>query len=87
MKIRENYDVIIEKHPYAESLKEKLIAECRGPGKKPNDWHTNIVGTKIAVDEFPDAPSKIIRNWVVSILTNTYPSVNMEKIWYVVCII
>ena len=72
MKIRENLEILIEKHPYAVSLNEKLIIESEGAGGDSNSYYTNIVGNKLATSIDSDAPSKKIRDWVLSLIMNRY---------------
>tara|TARA_B100001250_G_scaffold52103_1_gene40675 strand:+ start:461 stop:973 length:513 start_codon:yes stop_codon:yes gene_type:complete len=68
IKIRENYDLIIAKHPFADGLKDKLIEES---GTYPlNGSYTNIVGEKYPCHNVEYSPSNIIRDWIISLIRN-----------------
>ena len=84
MKIREDLIVNSELHPYADSLKEKLMTEAfdiESSGFE-NAKFTNIVGTKLTVDNSSNAPSKIIGNWVTNIMRNAYFNADVQKMSY-----
>ena len=84
MKIREDLIVNSEQHPYADSLKEKLMTEAfdiESSGFE-NAKFTNIVGTKLTVDNSLNAPSKIIGNWVTNIMRNAYFNADVQKMSY-----
>ena len=68
MKIRENHHIILEKHPYAEFLNKDLMAESQLHDNEINSNYTNLVGKKISTSKSNDAPSKLIGQWIVTIL-------------------
>ena len=49
MRIKENCHIIVDHHPYADSLKEKLRSEVElhGNHHPNNTYYTNIVGKKL----------------------------------------
>ena len=84
MMVRDDLEVLSHKHLYADSLKEKLMTEAFGVESSgyENTKFTNIVGTKLMVDTSPDAPSKIIRDWVVNTIRNKYFYANVQRMGY-----
>ncbi len=88
MKLREKFNIIIEKHPFADSLKDNLIEEFNAvsytvsvTGYK-NDNFSNIVGNKLPVDANDKASSKIVKDWVDNIVRVNYHRRDSEKVSY-----
>ena len=79
MKIRQELDIIIEKHPHSKSLNKKLLLECKNCPEN-NSYYTNIKGTKLFVKDSPNCT--LVLNWVVNILKNKLHSSNSEPIEY-----
>ena len=79
MKIRQELDIIIEKHPHHESLNKKLLLECEKCPQN-NSHYTNIKGTKLFVEDSPTCT--VVANWVESILKNKLQGSNSEPIEY-----
>ena len=95
MKLQEKINIIIEKHPFADSLNDKLIEEfnavvstgyMRGFVDKDlrynNIKFTNIIGNKVPVLENNDASSKIVGDWVDNIVRVNYHRRDAEKVSY-----
>ena len=79
MKIKQELDIIIEKHPHSKSLNKKLLLECKNCPEN-NSNYTNIKGTKLFVKDSPNCT--LVLNWVVNILKNKLHSSNSEPIEY-----
>ena len=79
MKIRQELDIIIEKHPHHQSLNKKLLLECEKCPQN-NSHYTNIKGTKLFVEDSPTCT--VVANWVESILKNKLQGSNSEPIEY-----
>ena len=79
MKIKQELDIIIEKHPHSKSLNKKLLLECENCPEN-NTLFTNIKGTKLFVKDSPNCT--LVLNWVVNILKNKLHSSNSEPIEY-----
>ena len=78
MKIRENCEVIVEKHPYSESLNKKLMGDIKdfyfySPEDTRN--YTNVIATQHNVKSEDKTKSmQLIENWVSSLLDRAYLS-------------
>ena len=82
MRIKENCNIIVSHHPYADSLKDKLLKEAEIHGDLGgNRYYTNIIGKKLEVapPQFEDAPSKKIRDWAEGLVRDEYHYPNSEK--------
>ena len=79
MKIKQELDIIIDKHPHYESLNKKLILECEKCPKN-NSYYSNIKGTKLFVDDSPICT--LVLDWVVNILKNKLHGHNSVSIEY-----
>ena len=72
MEIRENCEVIVEKHPYSESLNKKLMGDIKdfyfySPEDTRN--YTNVIATQHHVESEDKTKSmQLIENWVSSLL-------------------
>tara|TARA_Y100001970_G_C14138135_1_gene805533 strand:- start:369 stop:911 length:543 start_codon:yes stop_codon:yes gene_type:complete len=72
MNIRENYEVIIEKHPHSEALNKKLMGDIKDfyfYSPEDNGKYTNVKATQYNVH--PDEKTNsmyLIENWVKSLL-------------------
>ena len=84
MRIKEECNVIVGHHPYADSLKGKLIEESLIHGREgANKFYTNIVGKKLEVDRLSHtAPSRKIKDWVEGLVRAQYHYPNSEKTTY-----
>ena len=79
MKIKQELDIIIEKHPQFKSLNKKLLLECENCPQN-NTLFTNIKGTKLFVKDSPKCT--LVLNWVVNILKIKLHGSNSEPIEY-----
>ena len=72
MNIRENYEVIIEKHPHSESLNKKLMGDIKDfyfYSPEQNGKYTNVRATQYNVKSDEKTKSMyLIENWVKSLL-------------------
>ena len=70
MNVKESHELIIEMHPYADSLNKKLIREADKVALKgyKNPYFTNLGGTKLPLSEDNDAPSKLVHSWVTELI-------------------
>ena len=70
MNVKESHELIIEMHPYADSLNKKLIREADKVALKgyKNPYFTNLGGTKLPLSEDNDAPSKLVQSWVTELI-------------------
>jgi hypothetical protein len=84
MRIKENCHIIVDHHPYADSLKEKLRSEVElhGNHHPNNTYYTNIVGKKLEISPYADAPSGKISKWAESLVRECYHYPNSEKTAY-----
>ena len=75
MKVRENLEIIIATHAFAESLNKRLLEDVKKLEVYKNPLHkTNIYAQKYAVK--PDevtASIRTIKDWVASLLVIEYP--------------
>ena len=72
IKVRDKSNVLIEYHPHAESLNEKLITES-STWKCPNRFYTNIHGEKWSTNNKDKSnPSQLVFEWVKSLLRDFY---------------
>tara|TARA_B100001173_G_C15730514_1_gene438365 strand:+ start:79 stop:615 length:537 start_codon:yes stop_codon:yes gene_type:complete len=78
MKIRENCEVIVEKHPHSESLNKKLMEDIKDSyfySPEDNINHTNVIATQHNVKSEDKTKSmQLIENWVSSLLDRAYLS-------------
>ena len=85
MKIREELDIIIEKHPHAESLNKKLIEEHKRSENNVGNYYTNVIGKKtFASDRSSSSPVRLVEKWAEDILRGIYtnPTIKNEKVTY-----
>ena len=83
MKIKDYCNVIIDYHPYADSLKKKLIEESVTSGGENNQHYTNIVGKKLNVDEISkSASSRVVKEWVENLIRHKYHFSDIQKVSY-----
>ena len=77
MRVREYLDVIIDKHPYAESLNKKLLKDAENLSfysKEENTYYTNLYGYKCSIkDDELTSNMRLIVDWVESLLVNKWP--------------
>ena len=84
MKIRENLDILIDIHPQLESLNKKLVIEADGLLNDNIDgaYYSNIKGKKKTLSPDKNSPSRLVLDWVKSLVRNRYHHPNQEKIEY-----
>ena len=83
MKIREELDIIIEKHPHAESLNKKLIEEHKRSENNVGNYYTNVIGKKtFASDRSSSSPVRLVEKWAEDILRGIYtnPTIKNERL-------
>ena len=72
MKVRENHNVIIERHPYAESLNKKLLVEVKKLkfySKQESPHYTNLSGFKCPIPSSEVTVNmRLIVDWVENLL-------------------
>ena len=78
MEIRENYEIIVEKHPYSESLNKKLMEDIKDfyfYSPEENGLPTNVIATQHNVKSEEKTKSiQLIENWVSSLLERSNSS-------------
>ena len=78
MEIRENYEIIVEKHPYSESLNKKLMGDIKDfyfYSPEENGLPTNVIATQHNVKSEEKTKSiQLIENWVSSLLERSNSS-------------
>ena len=78
MNIRENYEVIIGKHPHSESLNKKLMGDIKDfyfYSPEENGLPTNVIATQHNVKSEEKTKSiQLIENWVSSLLERSNSS-------------
>ena len=86
MKIRENLDILIDKHPHSETLNKKLILESDDlvdTLSLPNSYYSNIQGKKKNLTSDKNSSSRLVLEWVKNLILNRYHrSHPTEKIKY-----
>ena len=72
MNIRENYEIIVEKHPYSESLNKQLMEDIKDfyfYSPEQNGKYTNVRATQYNVKSDEKTKSmQLIESWVRSLL-------------------
>ena len=83
MKIRENLDILIDKHPHSETLNKKLILESDDLVEN-NYYYSNIQGKKKNLTLDKNSSSRLVLEWVKNLILNRYHqrSHSAEKIRY-----
>ena len=76
MNIRENYELIVEKHPYSESLNKQLMEDIKDfyfYSPEQNKRFTTVKATQYNVkSEEKTKTIQLIESWVSSLLHRTY---------------
>ena len=71
MIIRENYELLIEKHPYFKSLNRKLLEEMAGM-EWPESYRTNV-NAKMTSWNTKSPTIKVIWTWIQTLIKRKYP--------------
>ena len=71
MIIRENYELLIENHPYFESLNKKLLEEMAGM-EWPESYRTNV-NAKMTSWNTKSPTIKVIWTWIQTLIRRKYP--------------
>ena len=89
--VKENHSVWVEKHPYFQSLNEKLLEDATKFDfytHLQNTEHTNVRGWQSNIEENKETPSlKIIRKWVTTLIVENSRKdlftdhINGSKMW------
>ena len=85
MKVKENLEILIDIHPQSESLNKKLIIESDGLVDRlslPNSYYSNIQGKKKNLTSDKNSPSRLVLEWVKSLIRNRYHHPDQEKMEY-----
>ena len=70
MRIKENINVIIEKHPYFKDINKKLIEESKILDYS-HSYETNVKGKMTSYRSFPKE-GEVIRTWITSLILDHY---------------
>ena len=71
MIIRENYELLIENHPYFESLNKKLLEQMAGM-EWPESYRTNV-NAKMTSWNTKSPTIKVIWTWIQTLIRRKYP--------------